>query len=143
MLFDQGNGVERGKGCSPVCPDTAATPCWVSPYDGLRTRDDHDLQIDHVVPVKEAQRSGARAWTAAQRGTYYNDPANLVAASIHANEAKGDNDPGRWRPPLHADWCAYATTWIATKTRYHLTIDAREHDALADMLNTCLAGDRR
>ncbi|KAG6820304.1 hypothetical protein H0H93_002568 [Arthromyces matolae] len=46
---------------------------WVSPYDGVATTLASDLDIDHLVPLKEAWISGARDWTTAQREAFAND----------------------------------------------------------------------
>lgn len=139
VLRDQGRGTVPGNGCKPICPASAA-PCWTSPYDSIPLRDPAAVQIDHRVPVKEAMRSGARAWTQQQRQRFYNDPANLVAVSSHANSSKGDRDPARWRPSNRDTWCVYATGYIATKHTYDLSVDQHEHDALAAMLRTCPGG---
>jgi hypothetical protein len=136
VLRDQGRNVHLGAGCKPTCPASTA-PCWISPYDGTGLRNPNEVQIDHRVPIKEAVRSGARTWNRAQRERFYNDPTNLVAVSATSNTSKGDKDPGRWRPSNRDTWCAYATGYIATKTTYHLSVDQREHDALAAMLRTC------
>jgi hypothetical protein len=136
VLRDQGRNVKPGKGCRPTCPADVA-PCWVSPYDGAELRDPAGVQADHRVPVKEAVRSGARTWDRAQRERFYNDPANLVAVSAHANTSKGDKDPARWRPSNRDTWCAYATAYVATKHTYGLTVDPAERDALVSMLATC------
>jgi hypothetical protein len=136
VLREQGHGVISGKGCVPVCPQ-GAPPCWVSPYDGLALDFRGDVQLDHRVPIKEALRSGARGWNFEQRDRFYNDHANLVAVSVHANTSKGDRDPGRWRPSNRDGWCSYATGYIATKHTYGLSVDQGEHDALVDMLRTC------
>jgi Protein of unknown function (DUF1524) len=142
VLRDQGHGTVSGKGCKPICPDNGPA-CWTSPYDNTALRDPASVQIDHRVPVKEAVRSGARTWNQQQRERFYNDPANLVAVSAHANTSKGDKDPGRWRPSNRDTWCSYATAYITTKHTYGLSVDQREHDALAAMLATCPAGGAR
>ena len=54
-------------GCTVVQGD------WVSPYDGLVTTNPGDLQIDHVVALKEAWDSGAWAWNASALVAYGND----------------------------------------------------------------------
>jgi hypothetical protein len=135
VLVEQGAGEARGGGCRPVCPEGQL--CWTSPYDGARTGDPRALQVDHRVPLAEAQRSGARAWTAGQRRAFYNDRRNLVAVTARVNTSKGDRDPGAWRPPARAAWCGYATAYVATKTTYRLTVDQRERDALRQMLGAC------
>jgi hypothetical protein len=138
VLTEQGHGTRPGRSCRPVCPPSGP-PCWTSPYDGAALRDPARVQIDHRVPLGEANRSGAANWTRAQRERFYNDRTNLVAASVHANTSKGDNDPARWRPTQRAAWCAYATGYVATKHTYRLSVDPAERDALAAMLATCHA----
>lgn len=135
-LIEQGHGERTGHGCRPACPPSGPA-CWVSPYDGARLRDPRRVQIDHRVPLGEAVRSGAAGWTRAQRQRFYNDRANLVAASVHSNTSKGDDDPARWRPTNRAAWCGYATAYVATKHTYRLSVDRAEQDALAAMLATC------
>ena len=111
VLADQGTGTVLGKACRPLCPATGPA-CWVSPYDGAATRDASRMQIDHRVPLAEATRSGAADWTREQKTRFYNDPTNLVAASVHSNTSKGDNDPAHWRPADRGVWCGYATAYI-------------------------------
>ncbi|HEY7594067.1 MAG TPA: HNH endonuclease family protein [Actinophytocola sp.] len=148
VLLRQAKGAQRGAGCALHCP--AAKPCWVSPYDGRATADPGELEIDHRVPLNEAARSrvvaggkpglgATRVWSAAQKHAYYADPANLVAVTAEVNSAKSDDDPARWRPANREAWCAYATRYIQTKLKYHLTADKAERAALAQMLGTCPA----
>jgi len=134
-----GSPYVAGKGCQPVCRDTG-TACWVSRYDGAELVDPETVQVDHVVPLREATRSGARSWTDEQRTAFYNDPANLWAVSASSNASKGDSDPAWWRPPDRSVWCDYASTYAAVKTTYRLTVDTAERDALAAMLATCPGG---
>lgn len=134
VLIRQGHDVHQGRSCRPMCP---VGKCWTSPYDGVSTSNPSEIQIDHRVPVKEANRSGARDWDTTRRARFYNDQANLVAVSAHSNTSKGDKDPGRWRPTNRAAWCDYATGYVATKRTYGLSIDQPEHDSLLAMLRTC------
>lgn len=46
---------------------TTTSRKWVSPYDGATWTAGSDLDIDHVVPLSNAWKSGASAWTTAQR----------------------------------------------------------------------------
>lgn len=131
VLIRDGQNVRTGAGCRV----TAGR--WVSTYDDTTITDPGAVQIDHRVPVKEAQRSGARSWTREQRARFYNDPNNLAAVSAHANTSKGDRDPGRWRPPARESWCGYATAYVAIKSTYRLTVDDRERAGLTAMLATC------
>jgi hypothetical protein len=121
-------------GCTVIAGD------WVSVYDGSATDDPAELEIDHVVALAEAWRSGAADWDGVRRRAFANDrehPGALVAVTAATNRAKGDSDPASWQPPDPAAWCTFATDWVTTKLRWGLTADAAEHDALAAMLRTC------
>lgn len=134
VLADQGRGVVVDGQCSPSCPTAA---CWVSPYDERPTANPSDLDIDHVVSLAEANRSGARGWAREQRESFANDPANLLAVTDTVNEAKGDRDPGRWRPPAASARCRVAVITITIKTDYVLHVDPDERVALEAMLRGC------
>ena len=57
---------------------------WISAYDGLETTDYSTLDIDHLVPLSEAWRSGAWKWSPAQREAFANDltdPRALIAVT--------------------------------------------------------------
>lgn len=132
VLQRQGRDVQSGASCKII------SGTWTSAYDGVTVTEPRTLDIDHIVPVKEANRSGARDWSAEQRRAFYNDFDNLVAVSASSNRGKGDSDPGHWRPD-RGHWCDYATGYVRIKTKYHLSVDDQEHAALVQMLNTCPA----
>jgi hypothetical protein len=120
---------------------TVATGSWTSPYDGAVWTSASDVDIDHMVPLAEAWRSGASAWTAAQRAAYANDvdfgPA-LQAVTDDVNQAKSDRDPSAWLPPAAGAHCAYAVDWVATKWRWRLAVDGTEASTLGSLLaGTC------
>ncbi|MFB6814334.1 DUF1524 domain-containing protein [Streptomyces sp. NPDC056347] len=119
------------------CRATSGT--WYSEYDGKSFSSASGLDIDHVVPLKEAWRSGASAWTTPERRAFANDltHSQLIAVSANSNRAKGDKDPGNWRPPLQSYWCTYSRAWISVKATYHLTANPSEVGALVQMLDTC------
>jgi uncharacterized protein DUF1524 len=114
----------------------------LDPYTGHslsfnKSKNPAAIQIDHIVPLAEAWRSGASRWTADQRRNLANDPAELAPVDGKTNSAKGDSGPDSWRPPNRGAWCWYAQTYIVVKTRYHLTTQASEKDALGAMLKYC------
>jgi hypothetical protein len=117
------------------CKVTAGS--WTSAYDGLVITDPSAVDVDHVVPLAEAHRSGGSTWSTDQRAGLANDQANLWPVSATSNRAKGDKDPAQWRPPVPTIWCTYAHRWLAVKAAYNLTMDTSERDALGDMLSTC------
>jgi len=111
---------------------------WISPYDGLATNDYATLDIDHMVPLSEAWRSGAWKWSPAQREAYANDLTDsrtLVAVTASLNRQKSDQDPSTWLPPV--DKCTYVSNWIAIKVRYSLTVDTVEANALTTLVASC------
>jgi hypothetical protein len=113
---------------------------WRSAYDGLTTTHASALDIDHVVPLKEAWDSGAYGWTAARRLSYANDLGDwrsLRAVSAASNRSKGDQDPAQWLPPMRSFRCTYATDWVAVKVRWGLTVDTAERAALRRILAAC------
>lgn len=112
---------------------------WRSPYDGKELIDPRSVDIDHVVPLANAWRSGAASWDDDRRGSFANDLTRpqLVAVSASANRAKGDQDPAQWKPPEQGFWCEYSQDWVAVKHHWQLTVTAAEKAALEDMMRTC------
>ena len=102
---------------------------WYSPYDGVWIRDRGEVDIDHMVPLKEAWDSGAWRWDAATRQRYANDISDsrtLIAVSASSNRSKSDNDPSQWMPRVSSYRCTYLGQWVAIKARWKLTMDASE-----------------
>ena len=116
---------------------------WVSPYDGARWSDPTDIDIDHVVALKEAWDSGAWAWSAATRNAYANDTSDkrtLLAVTDNVNQQKSDKDPSNWVPPLKSYLCTYLGNWISVKARWNLSMDKSEWGRIKNLLNSSCAG---
>ncbi|MFE7629954.1 DUF1524 domain-containing protein [Kocuria sp. NPDC057446] len=96
-----------------------------------------DVQIDHVVALKDAWISGADRLTQGERTALANDPLNLRAVDGPTNGEKSASDAAAWLPPNQSFRCEYVATQIAVKTRYELSVTAPERDAMADVLNGC------
>ncbi|KAG5981235.1 hypothetical protein E4U55_003146 [Claviceps digitariae] len=133
VLKRDGSNVVTNSGC------VAESGQWVSPYDGMEFDEAHGLDIDHMVPLKNAWISGASNWTTEQRKAFANDITRpqLWAVSAHSNRAKGDESPDEWKPALEDFWCTYSKSWIQVKSYYDLTVTEDESDALSSMLDTC------
>lgn len=95
------------------------------------------VQIDHVVALGNAWRSGAFKLSAEQREFFANDPLNLLAVSGPANQEKSDQDASTWLPSNQQYHCAYAARQIAVKTKYSLAVSRSEKRALAQIIVTC------
>ena len=106
---------------------------------GSASATDGGIQIDHVVAYAEAYNSGLKDRTEEQRDAYYTDPDVLLAVQALANNAKKDADAAGWMPSWDAFRCNYAALQIGIKAKYSLTVDQKEHDALASTLAQCPA----
>lgn len=130
--------VTTGAGCRVL------TGRWVSWYDGATWTNPADVDIDHVVALKEAWESGARSWTSTRRQAFANDLGHgwvLEAVTDNVNASKSDRDPAQWLPPQSSVHCRYAQRWVAVKYRWRLSIDTTERARLAALLSgTC--GDK-
>jgi hypothetical protein len=129
----------QGKAVATTADCQITSGTWYSPYDGKSYTDPQDLDVDHVVPLAAAWRSGASQWTDDKREQFANDLTRpqLIAVSASVNRSKGDQDPSTWMPPLRSYWCVYAENWIAVKSFWKMTVTASEKAALGDMLDTC------
>ena len=110
---------------------------WADPFTGAAYTDPQDLDIDHLVPLAEAYRSGAADWSVEDRETYANAPGVLITADDGENQEKSDQGPEDWRPPDESFWCEYAIRWTEIKGVWGLSVDTREKQALEEMLSTC------
>ncbi|MDT0141470.1 cell wall-binding repeat-containing protein [Microbacterium sp. PRC9] len=96
-----------------------------------------EIEIDHVVALAEAWRSGAWGWNDDQRRAFANDlevPYALNAASTVANQSKSDHDPAEWLPTNTSFTGEYVIGWALGKYRWSLTVDAAERAALEGIL---------
>lgn len=112
---------------------------WYSWYDDKTYTELTKVDIDHLVPLADAWRSGADKWTDDKRSDFANDleRPQLFAVAASANRSKGDQDPSTWKPSNQSAWCKYAKAWIAVKAYWKLSVTAKERDALGAMLATC------
>ncbi|MER6503182.1 HNH endonuclease family protein [Streptomyces sp. NPDC001455] len=133
VLERDGTNVRQDSSCAAV------SGTWYSEYDGATWTAASDLDIDHMVPLAEAWRSGASGWTTDQRQGFANDLTRpqLIAVTDNVNQAKGDKDPANWLPPSTSYRCTYARAWVHVKHYYDLSVDSAEKSALQDILNGC------
>ena len=119
-------------GCTVVAGD------WLSLYDGLTVTTPGELEIDHVVSLKEAWDSGAWQWSAVALVAYANDLSDergLRAVTVATNRAKGDKDPSNWLPPDPAAVCPFIGDWVAVKVRWGLSMDQSEFGRIRNLLS--------
>lgn len=115
---------------------------WFSPYDNVMYTNPSELDIDHMVPLKEAWDSGAWNWTAAQRQAFANDLSDaraLIAVTAGQNRSKSDKDPSNWIPPQKSYTCTYLSEWVAIKARWKLSMDQSEFGRIKNLLTASCA----
>jgi hypothetical protein len=95
------------------------------------------VQIDHLVALAAAWRTGAAEWTPNRRLRYANDPAVLLAVDGPTNSSKSDKDAADWLPPLISYRCRYVAKQIAVKWKYKLWVRPAERARMTQFLATC------
>jgi len=133
VLKRDGTGVTVDSQCEP----TAGR--WYSVYDATWVEDDSSIDIDHIVPLAEAWKSGANAWSTSRRQQFASDLtiSQLIAVTASSNRSKSDSDPSEWKPTNTSVHCIYAREWIWVKHTYGLSLQSAEKTALQQMLGTC------
>ena len=114
-----------------------ASGSWFDPYGGQTYTDPEDIDIDHIVPLANAWRSGASSWDTVKRESFANVPRDLLSVDDGLNQSKGDKGPEAWKPPRKAYWCVYAKRWIGIKHYWDLSVTDAERSALKRMLGRC------
>lgn len=99
---------------------------WFDKYTGKYFTNPNDLDIDHLVPLKNAYISGASNWSKRKKNRYYNylkSDNHLIAVSKSANRNKSDKSPVEWLPPNEEYQCEYVREWYKIKVDWGLTIE--------------------
>lgn len=95
------------------------------------------VQIDHVVALENAWRSGAWDWPAGRRLEFGNDPYNLLAVDGPANQEKGSASAADWLPEDAGYRCRYVARQIGVKDKYSLSVTTAEKQAMLGVLHGC------
>lgn len=113
---------------------------WHDPYSGRTFRDPSDLDIDHLVPLAEAHRSGAGDWPDQRKHRYANDLEHahtLIAVHLGENRSKGSRDPAEWMPSNASFHCTYLQRWVEIKRVWGLSMDPDERGAIEQGMRDC------
>ena len=113
---------------------------WYGFFDGHDLGNTDFLDVDHMVPLKNAHLAGAWAWSSEKKEMYANyleDDGHLIAVASRANRQKGDRGPEDWKLHDETYWCRYATDWTEIKERWDPTMTEPEAEAVVEMLGTC------
>lgn len=110
---------------------------WKDPYTGKTFTSSKDIQIDHVVPLKNAYMSGAYKWNFKTRCLYANYLGNdfhLLSVNATENMRKGDRSPDKYMPPNPGFTCTYIKDWLSIKFLWGLKMTLAESDAIKTLV---------
>jgi uncharacterized protein DUF1524 len=116
---------------------TLRDPYTATTIKFVRGRTSSKVQIDHVVALAAAWRTGAGQWTPDVRVVYANDRLVLLAVDGPTNGSKGDRDAAKWLPPSVPYHCRYVARQIAIKTKYELWVTQFERGEMTHVLGDC------
>ena len=124
LVFDE-------KGCNVLSGQ------WNDPYTGQSFTNPTDLDIDHMVPLKEVHQSGGWEWNEDKRkeyAEYLTNESHLIAVSASANRSKGAKDIAEWLPSNESYHKEYAKNWTKIKVDWGLSADSKELAVLKSLL---------
>lgn len=110
---------------------------WLDLYTNQELFSSREIQIDHMVPLKNAYMAGAWRWDFKTRCLYANYMGyhnHLIPASVHENTSKGDRAPDRYLPPDLSYRCQYIKDWLTIKLIWNLNMTTEEAQAIYDVV---------
>jgi len=103
---------------------------------GLYTNKTCDfINIDHIVSLKDAYKSGASSWGATRKKAFANDRSNHVPSCGRVNSSKGSDGPsnflrrsrdGRGLEYEIVRFCEYVQKYYAVKVKYSLSFSSNK-----------------
>ena len=96
-----------------------------------------EVEIDHVVSLKNAHDNGGADWSAAKKRKFANDTTNLVITKKTYNRIKGAHGIDGWLPVHKAYACKYVRDWLKIKKKYSLGITIPERKAADALKGHC------
>jgi len=111
---------------------------WYDPYSNQYFYNASDVDIDHLVPLKNAYYSGAWDWTKAKRCNFSNfleDRYHLIVVESSENRSKGSRGPDKFIPINPQFQCLYLASWLRVKAFWNLRIAVGEAQAIHNFLD--------
>jgi hypothetical protein len=119
------------KGCKVV------SGSWDDYYYPEKLHQARQVDIDHLIPLKNAHISGGANWTLEKKKEFANDPENLVITNKRYNRSKGSKGIDSWLPVDKSYACKYVHDWIKIKTKYQLQFSEKELFTIKTIKPTC------
>lgn len=105
------------------------TGSWHDDYTGETFTKREDIQIDHLVALKNAYISGAYRWGFKARCLYANYLGydfHLKSVNATQNMKKSDRAPDKYMPPNSEYACSYLKNWLSVKFLWGMRMTAGE-----------------
>lgn len=140
MLMRDLEQVEMADNC------TVATGVLHDRYSGTTVQYTMDsggdaVQVDHIVSLSDAWKSGAWAWDPVDREAFANHSVNLLTVSAQQNQAKSSHTAAEWLPADRTLHCWFVVRQLLVKDMFELSVTASELAAYRQVLPKCVAGD--
>lgn len=110
---------------------------WYDPYTDKNYQSATQVQIDHVVALKNAYMTGAFEWSQNKRCLYANYMGNnfhLLAVDGPQNMKKGDKSPREYIPPNEGFTCKYLQIWLKIKYIWELRLTPKELERIQTVI---------
>lgn len=108
------------------------------PYTGKIVDSKSDLDIDHIVALNDAHRSGGWKLTDDYKVSLANDPDNVIPVLDTENQKeKSDKNAAEYLPPNEGIRCFYVASQTNIKFRYELSMTATEKAVIEKVLSGC------
>lgn len=123
---------------SPSNPCVVASGTWFDPYTNRNYTQANQVEIDHVVPLKNAYISGAYKWPWRMRCSYFNYVGNrfhLMPVESSTNRNKSDKSVEEWLPPNRKFHCEYVANWLRIKAIWRLMMSEQEVQGVFGIIN--------
>ncbi len=109
---------------------------WFDPYDDIYYFNSSEVQIDHVVALFEAHKSGVWSFPDKRKRSFANNidfDDLLIAVGGSSNSKKGSSDPASWMPSNISYACDYLNKWLNIKSEFRLGVDGDERASIEEL----------
>ena len=93
---------------------------FYDPYSDDIFYDPPKMEVDHIVPLKEAWDLGAKNWDKSIKSNFANDSENLILVSKSCNRSKGSKSLSEWLPLNQKFHAEYSNRYLLIINKYNL-----------------------
>lgn len=120
-----------------VNPCKVGTGRWFDPYTNTQYSHSTEVQIDHVVPLKDSYINGGWKWNYRTRCVYANYMGfrdHLKPVQGQENRLKSDHSPSYYMPPNTSYRCEYLKAWLSIKLIWKLGMQRLEAEKIRQLI---------